>query len=55
LRIPNNFPNSEKIKIVDEIIGELGLTKCKNTLIGTPGKTKGISGGERKRYFKNNI
>jgi ATP-binding cassette, subfamily G (WHITE), eye pigment precursor transporter len=30
-------------------MGELGLTKTRDTKIGIPGKTKGISGGERKR------
>ena len=28
---------------------QLSLGKCKNTLIGTPGRVKGLSGGERKR------
>ena len=28
---------------------EMGLHKCKDTLIGIPGKIKGISGGEKKR------
>ena len=28
---------------------QLGLTKCSNSRIGVPGKTRGISGGERKR------
>lgn len=27
----------------------MGLTKCKNTLIGEAGRIKGISGGETKR------
>ena len=35
---------------VEQVILELGLTKCRNTLIGNPEKgIKGISGGERKR------
>ena len=28
---------------------QLGLSKCENTLIGIPGRMKGISGGEMKR------
>jgi ATP-binding cassette, subfamily G (WHITE), eye pigment precursor transporter len=28
---------------------QLALTKCENTLIGIPGRIKGISGGEMKR------
>ncbi len=35
-------------KRVDELITELGLEKCQNTLVGSVLK-KGISGGERKR------
>jgi len=27
----------------------LGLTKCADTIIGAPGRVKGISGGEMKR------
>lgn len=28
---------------------QLSLTKCQNTIIGVPGRMKGLSGGERKR------
>ena len=28
---------------------KLGLTKCKDTIIGVPGRIRGISGGEMKR------
>lgn len=28
---------------------QLALTNCQNTIIGVPGKIKGISGGEMKR------
>lgn len=34
---------------VEDVIRELGLTKCQNTLIGIQGRIKGISGGEMKR------
>ena len=27
----------------------MGLHKCSNVMVGCPGKTKGISGGEMKR------
>jgi ABC-type multidrug transport system ATPase subunit len=33
---------------VDAVIAELGLEKCRNTLIGSP-QRRGVSGGERKR------
>ena len=38
-----------RLRRVDEVIKEMGLTKCKETLIGTPGMSKTISGGEMKR------
>ncbi|KAF2368395.1 ABC transporter-like [Trinorchestia longiramus] len=34
---------------VEEVMQELSLTKCADTLIGVPGRIKGISGGEKKR------
>ena len=40
----------ERMNRVDEVVLELGLKKCMNTLIGNPERgVKGISGGERKR------
>ena len=40
----------DRMKRVEEVTHELGLTKCSNTMIGDPSKgIKGISGGERKR------
>lgn len=35
--------------IIVNMCPQLGLTKCANTLIGNPQRTRGISGGERKR------
>jgi ABC-type multidrug transport system ATPase subunit len=41
---------NERMIRVDEVINELGLKKCQNTVIGNPERgVKGISGGERKR------
>jgi ATP-binding cassette, subfamily G (WHITE), eye pigment precursor transporter len=48
LRIPG-FSYVEKAKRVNDVIAELGLNHCKNTKIGIPGVSKGVSGGERKR------
>ena len=40
----------ERMHRVEEVINELGLFKCANTVIGNPERgIKGISGGERKR------
>ncbi|MCL4149777.1 UNVERIFIED_CONTAM: hypothetical protein GTU68_041543 [Idotea baltica] len=49
LRMDKHIPHEERIKRVEEVIQELGLMKCKDTLIGDPGRIKGISGGEMKR------
>ena len=42
---------------VEEVINELGLSKCANTKIGNPQRgIKGISGGESKRLaFANEV
>ena len=39
----------QKLARVDEVISELSLGKCQNTIIGVSGRVKGLSGGERKR------
>lgn len=40
----------ERMTRVEEVINELGLTKCSGSMIGHPERgIKGISGGERKR------
>ena len=50
LRMDKHFTYEERMDRVEQVILELGLTKCRNTLIGNPEKgIKGISGGERKR------
>ena len=38
-----------RLERVDEVIQELGLQKCKDNIIGNPGRIKGISGGEMRR------
>lgn len=48
LRLPRNLSRAEKIKRADDTIIDLGLERCKNTIIGGP-FMRGISGGERKR------
>ena len=49
LRLPKTISWKEKMERVESIMDELGLLKSANTKVGTPGLTKGISGGERKR------
>lgn len=49
LRMDKNIKKKDRLQKVEDVIRELGLSKCVNTVIGTPGRVKGISGGERKR------
>lgn len=49
LRLPaDRFTREDKEKLVDEVIADLGLTHCRDTLIGND-LLRGVSGGERKR------
>eukprot|EP00930_Biecheleria_cincta_P084236 TRINITY_DN7372_c0_g2_i1.p1 TRINITY_DN7372_c0_g2~~TRINITY_DN7372_c0_g2_i1.p1 ORF type:complete len:654 (-),score=121.17 TRINITY_DN7372_c0_g2_i1:629-2590(-) len=40
---------AERRAAVEDVLHKLNLMKCADTLVGTPGLVKGISGGERKR------
>ncbi|PSR91728.1 ABC transporter G family member 14 like [Actinidia chinensis var. chinensis] len=48
LRLPNSLTRDEKVQHVERVITELGLTHCRNSMIGGP-LFRGISGGEKKR------
>eukprot|EP00820_Chromera_velia_P026808 Cvel_10596.t1-p1 / transcript=Cvel_10596.t1 / gene=Cvel_10596 / organism=Chromera_velia_CCMP2878 / gene_product=ABC transporter G family member 14, putative / transcript_product=ABC transporter G family member 14, putative / location=Cvel_scaffold642:71517-75091(+) / protein_length=675 / sequence_SO=supercontig / SO=protein_coding / is_pseudo=false len=48
MRLPSDMPTKEKLKRVDEVIHELGLWKCRHTIVGSSVQ-RGISGGELKR------
>lgn len=48
LRLPSNMNIAEKIERVETVISTLGLSKCRNTIVGG-GFRRGVSGGERKR------
>uniref|UniRef100_H3G7N3 ABC transporter domain-containing protein n=1 Tax=Phytophthora ramorum TaxID=164328 RepID=H3G7N3_PHYRM len=48
LRMGKTFTEEQYMKRVDEVMEELGLMKCRDTLIGGI-SLRGISGGERKR------
>jgi ABC-type multidrug transport system ATPase subunit/ABC-type multidrug transport system permease subunit len=48
LRLPNTLTRDEKSQHVERVITELGLTRCRNSMIGGP-LFRGISGGEKKR------
>ncbi|XP_011702056.1 PREDICTED: protein white isoform X1 [Wasmannia auropunctata] len=49
VRMDRQIPRNQRIKRVNEVIDELALSKCRNTVIGIPGRVKGLSGGEMKR------
>ncbi|KAM3398496.1 ABC transporter G family member 15 isoform X1 [Capsicum galapagoense] len=48
LRLPSNMTRQEVKEIVDNVISEMGLEDCSETLIGN-WHLRGISGGEKKR------
>ncbi|KAJ9707707.1 hypothetical protein PVL29_002656 [Vitis rotundifolia] len=48
LRLPKSLARNEKAQHVETVISELGLTRCRNSMIGGP-LFRGISGGEKKR------
>lgn len=48
LRLPKNLTQEEKVEQAELIIIELGLTRCRNSIVGGP-LIRGVSGGERKR------
>ncbi|XP_053998040.1 protein white-like [Hylaeus anthracinus] len=49
VRMDRRIPMAQRIRRVNEVINELALLKCRNTVIGQPGRIKGLSGGEMKR------
>ncbi|XP_058218325.1 ABC transporter G family member 9 [Rhododendron vialii] len=48
LRLPNSLTKDEKAAHAEAVISQLGLNRCKNSIIGGP-LLRGVSGGERKR------
>ncbi|XP_043694809.1 ABC transporter G family member 14 [Telopea speciosissima] len=48
LRLPGTLTRDEKVQHAEEVITELGLSRCRNSMIGGP-LFRGISGGEKKR------
>lgn len=49
LRLPNTFTKQEKVLHAEAVISQLGLSKCKDSVVGGTLLVRGISGGERKR------
>lgn len=48
LRLPKTLTKQEKVVHAEAVITQLGLTRCKNSIVGGP-LLRGVSGGERKR------
>ncbi|ERM94760.1 hypothetical protein AMTRI_Chr03g144040 [Amborella trichopoda] len=48
LRLPDSITRAKKLEQAEHVLNQLGLSKCKNTIIGGP-LLRGVSGGERKR------
>ncbi|CAI0476568.1 unnamed protein product [Linum tenue] len=48
LRLPKSLTRAEKVGQAEAVIGQLGLDKCKDGIIGGE-ELRGVSGGERKR------
>ncbi|KAK7342633.1 hypothetical protein VNO80_25589 [Phaseolus coccineus] len=48
LRLPSSLSKKEKIVHAKAVMAQLGLTKCKDNIIGGP-LLRGVSGGEKKR------
>ncbi|KAL6985585.1 ABC transporter G member 14 [Sarracenia purpurea var. burkii] len=48
LRLPSSLTKDDKVQHVERVITELGLTRCRDSMIGGP-LFRGISGGEKKR------
>ena len=49
VRMDKHLSHIQRMERVEEVMQELGLKKCENTMIGIQGRIKGISGGEMKR------
>ncbi|XP_075483360.1 ABC transporter G family member 9-like [Primulina tabacum] len=48
LRLPKTLTKEEKVQHAEDIVTQLGLSRCRNSIAGGP-LLRGISGGERKR------
>ncbi|KHN74015.1 ABC transporter ATP-binding protein/permease wht-1 [Toxocara canis] len=49
LRMGKVYTNEERLQKVENVIIEMGLSSCVDTIIGIPNGLKGLSGGEKKR------
>ena len=49
VRMDKEIPYQQRMERIDEVVQELGMTDCLNTIIGIAGRIKGLSGGEKKR------
>ncbi|CAF2132802.1 unnamed protein product [Rotaria magnacalcarata] len=51
LRLNRDITKEQRVNRVEELLNFLNLKKTENTLIGEPGRIKGLSGGEKRRLL----
>ncbi|CAM4904796.1 unnamed protein product [Rotaria socialis] len=51
LRLNRDITKEQRLNRVEELLNFLNLKKTENTLIGEPGRIKGLSGGEKRRLL----
>ncbi|KAG6390484.1 hypothetical protein SASPL_148219 [Salvia splendens] len=49
LRLPNSLSKQQKTERAMDVLSQLGLEKCQNTMVGGNKGVRGVSGGEKKR------
>ncbi|KAG6388597.1 hypothetical protein SASPL_150029 [Salvia splendens] len=49
LRLPNSLSSQQKTERAMDVLSQLGLEKCQNTMVGGNKSVRGVSGGEKKR------
>nr|QVT92344.1 ABC transporter [Salvia miltiorrhiza] len=49
LRLPNSLSKQQKMERAMDVLSQLGLERCQNTMVGGNKVVRGVSGGEKKR------
>ena len=49
VKMDKDIPHEKRMERIELVMQELCLKKCEHTLIGVPGRIKGLSGGEMRR------
>lgn len=51
LRLPREVTKEQRLNRIEEMLDALNLKKTEKTVIGLAGRTKGLSGGEKRRLL----